>query len=121
MPDAIQLPLDLFQLGFDGLQVLPLFSGHTVHLLVQQLHQVADVGLGEDVVPDVGDDNLLEGLGVEPGGLARTAALLEDGLADVVGVFAALGFGGGEGLATGLALGQAAEEVGTGGAAGMRD
>ena len=39
-----------FQFRLDGLQVLPLFAGHAVHLLVQQFHQVADVGLGEDSV-----------------------------------------------------------------------
>ena len=36
-----------------GTQLLPLLPGHFVHLLVYQSHQVfADVGLGEDVVPD---------------------------------------------------------------------
>ncbi len=121
VPDAVQLPFHLFQFGLDGLQVLPLLPGHAVHLLVQQLHQFPDVGLGEDVVPDVGDDGVLEVPGVQPGGVAGPAALLEDGLADVVGVPAALGLGGGEGLSAGLALGQAAEEVGAGGASGVGD
>ena len=43
----------------------------TVHfgppLLVQQLHQVSDVGLGEDVGANLIDDDLLEFLGIEPG------------------------------------------------------
>ena len=119
VPYAIQLPLDLLKLGLDGLQPVPLFFGDAVHLLVHQLHQVPDVGFGEDVVADVGDDDVLEGLGVEPGGAAGVLAFFEQGLADVIGVLAALGLGGGEGLAAGLALGQAAEQVRTGGAAGM--
>ena len=121
VPDAIQLPLDLFQLGLDGLQVLALFPCHSVHLLVQQFHQVADIALGEDVLADVGDDDLLKGPGVEPGRVAGPAALFENRLADVVGVLAALGLGSGEGFAAGLALGQAAEQVGAGGAAGVGD
>ena len=40
-------------------------------------------------------------------------------MADVVGVPAALGLGGGHGLGAGLALEQAAEQVGAGGAAGV--
>ncbi len=119
VPDAVKLPLDLLQFGLDGLQVLTLFSGHAVHLLVDQPHQVADVGLGEDVVPDVGDDDVLEGLGVEPGRVAGVFALLEQELADVVGVLATLGLGRGEGRAAVFALGQAAEQVGAGGTAGM--
>ncbi len=121
VPDAVQLPLHLFQFGFDGIQILPLLPCHAVHLLVHQAHQVADVGLGENVLPDVGDDDVLEFLGVESGSVAGPAPLLEQGLADVVSVLPALGFGGGEGLAAGLALGQPAEQVGTGGAPGMGD
>ena len=119
LPDAAQPPLDLLKLLLDGLQPLPLLGSHAVHLLVQQLHQVADVGLGEDVGPKLIDDELLEGLGVEPGGLAGPAAPLEEGVADVVGVLAALGLGCGHGLAAGLALEQAAEEVGAGSPAGV--
>ncbi len=40
-------------------------------------------------------------------------------MADVVGVLAALGLGGGHGLAAGLASEQSAEQVGAGGAAGV--
>ena len=119
LPDAAQPPLDLLQLRLDGLQLLALLAGDPVHLFVHQLHQVADVGLGQHVLPQLADYQLLEGLGVEPGGLAGPLALLQQGVADVVGVPAALGFGGGHGLAAGLALGQAAEQVGAGGAAGV--
>ncbi|MDE2683006.1 MAG: hypothetical protein OXI54_02500 [Chloroflexota bacterium] len=119
VPDAVQLALDLLQLRFDGLQSFPFLLGHAVHLLVHQLHQLADVGLGEDVIADVLDDNALKVAGVEPGAIAGVLALLEEGVADVVGVFAALGLGGGHGLAAGLAAGQAAEQVGAGGAAGV--
>ena len=55
-------------------------TGGAVQLLVEQLYQVAHVGLGEDVLPEVGDDKLLKGLGVEPAGLAGSAASLEEGV-----------------------------------------
>ena len=42
---------------------------------------------------------------------------LEQGVADVVGVLAALGFGGGERVAAGFAPEQTAEQVGAGGPA----
>ena len=119
VPDAAQLLLHLLKLPVDTLQPLPLVAGHAVHLLVQQLHQVSDVGLGEDVGAKLIDDDLLELLGVEPGGLAGALAALEEGVADVVGVLAALGLGCGHGLAAGLALGDAAEQVGAGDAAGV--
>ena len=116
LPDAAQPLLHVLKLLLDGLQPLTLLVGHAVHLLVQQLDQVADVGLGEDVGPNLIDDELLEALGVEPGGLAGAAAPLEEGVADVVGVLAALGLGCGHGLAAGLAPEQSAEQVGAGGA-----
>ncbi len=119
LPDAAQPLLHVLKLLLDGLQPLTLLGGHPVHLLVQQLHQVSDVGLGEDVGPNLIDDELLEALGVEPGGLAGAAAPLEEGVADVVGVLAALGLGCGHGLAAGLAPEQSAEQVGAGGAPGM--
>ena len=119
VPDAVQLPLDLLQFRLDGLQSFPFLLGDAVHLLVHQLDQFPDVGLGEDVVADVGDDDGLEVPGIEPGAIAGVPALLEQGVADVVGVLAALGLGGGHGLAAGLAAGQAAEQVGAGGAAGV--
>ena len=109
----------LGQLCIHRLQPLPLLPGHPVHLLVHQPHQVADVALGENVVPNLFDDHPLELPGVEPGGVAGPAALLEQGLADVVGELAALGLLAGEGLAAGPALHDAAEQVGTGGAAGV--
>ena len=119
VPNAAQLLLHLLKLPVDTFQPLPLVAGHAVHLLVQQLHQVSDVGLGEDVGAKLVDDDLLEFLGVEPGGLAGAFAALEEGVADVVGVLAALGLGCGHGLAAGLALGQSAEQVGAGDAAGV--
>ena len=119
VPDAAQLFLHVLKLPVDGLKPLTLLVGHPVHLLVQQLHQVSDVGLGEDVGPNLIDDEGLEGLGVEPGGLAGAAAALQQGVADVVGVLAALGLGCGHGLAAGLAPEQAAEQVGAGGPPGV--
>ena len=119
VPDAAHPLLHVLKLPLDGLQPLTLLVGHPVHLLVQQLHRVSDVGLGKDVGAKLIDDDLLESLGVEPGGLAGSLAALEEGVADVVGVLAALGLGCGHGLAAGLALGDAAEQVGAGGAAGV--
>ena len=55
-------------------------------------------------------------------GVSQVAlALLHQGMADVVGVLAALGFGGGHGLAAGIALEQPAEQVGADGPAGVGD
>ena len=58
-------------------------------------------------------------LALSPGGLAGAFAPLQEGVADVVGVPAALGLGGGHGLAAGLAFDQAAEQVGAGSPAGV--
>jgi len=51
VPDASQPPLHVLKLLLDVLQPLALLMCHPIHLLVQQLHEVADVGLGEDVLP----------------------------------------------------------------------
>ena len=119
MPDAAQLLLHLLKLCVDALQLLTLLASHSVHLLVQQLYQVADVGLREDILPDLVDDEVLEVVGVEPGGLAGSAAALEEGVADVVGVLAALSLGCDHCLAAGLALEQSAEQVGAGDSPGV--
>ena len=119
VPDSAQLLLHFLKLPVDTLQHIPLFDGHPVHLLVHDLHQVSDVGLGQDVGAKLIDDDLLELLGVEPWGLAGALAALQEGVADVVGVLAALGLGSGHGLAAGLALGKSAEQVGAGDAAGV--
>ena len=96
-----------------------MFASHAVHLLVQHLHQLADVALREDVVAYLADDRVLEALRVEPWRSAGFLAPLEQRLADVVGVFAALGLRGGESPAAALALEQTAQEVGAGGAPGV--
>ena len=41
--------------------------GHAVHLLIDEPHEVADVGLGEDVLPDLGDGQPLETLAFRRG------------------------------------------------------
>ena len=104
-PDAVQLLPLLGQLQFQALEPLPLLVGHTVHLLVQHPHEVADVGLGEDVVPYLTDDGRLEALRVESRRVAGPLAPLQQGLTDVVGVAAALRLGGGERLAAPLTHG----------------
>ena len=53
LPDAPQPPLHVLKLLLDALKLLPLLTGHLVHLLIQQLHQVPDIGLGEYALPDL--------------------------------------------------------------------
>ena len=107
--DRIQPAAHVGKLLLDGLELLALISGHTVHLLVHDLHQGADVAVGEDIGANLGDDHLLEAPGCEPGSLAGFLALLHKRLADVVGELAALGILAGERPVAGLALDQPAE------------
>ena len=112
MPDAAQRPLRVFKLFLDGLQPLPLLAGYAVDLLVHDLHQSADVALGEYVGANPIYDHPLEPAGIEPGSLAGILAALHDGLADVVGELAALGILAAECPVAGLALDQPAEQIG---------
>ena len=121
MPDAAELPLHVLKLILDGLQLLALLGGHAVHLLVHDLHEGADIGVGEDVGANLADDHLLEAAGVEPGSLAGVLAVLHDGLADVVGELAALGVLTAERSVARLALDQTAEQVGAPHPAGVND
>ena len=114
LPDAAQLAPHLLQLRLDTLKLLALLAGDAVHLLVEQAHEVTDVGLGEDVVAQLADDRLLEAPRVEPGGDAGLLAALEQGLADVVGVLAALRLRGGEIAPAALTAHEPAQQVGTG-------
>ena len=86
--------------------------GHAVHLLVDYLHQGADVAIGEDVRANLAHDHLLEAAGVEPGSLAGILAALHDRLADVVGELPALGVLSAQRPVAGLALDESAEQVG---------
>ena len=121
VPDAAQLPLHVLKLVLDGLQPLALLAGHAVHLLVDDLHQGADVSIGEDVGANLADDHLLEAAGVEPGSVAGVLAALHDRLADVVGELAALGVLAAERPVARLALDQPAEQVGASDSAGVGD
>ncbi|MCY3646822.1 MAG: hypothetical protein OXH07_07600 [Chloroflexi bacterium] len=121
LPDAAHAPAHVLQLGLDRLQLLTLLARHAVHLLVQHAHEVVDVGLGEDVVAELPDDRLLEALRVEPRRGAGFLAGLDERLADVVAVLAALRLGAREGAPAVLALDQAAQQIGARGAAGMHD
>ncbi len=109
------------ELRLDGLQPLAVLARHAVHLLVHDLDQGADVGVGEDVGANLADDQLLEAAGCEPGSLAGFLAPLHQGLADVVGELAALGILAAERPLAGLALDQSAEQVGASGPPGMHD
>ena len=121
VPDAAQLPLHVLKLILDGLQPLALLPCHAVHLLVDDLHQGADVALGEDVGANLADDELLEAPGVEPGTVAGILAALHERLADVVGELAALGVLSAERPVAPVALDQPAEQVGTSDPAGVGD
>jgi len=62
--EALQPAFHVGQFRLGGLQPLPLLPGDAVHLLVHQPDQLADVGLGEDVVADAVNHHLLEPAGV---------------------------------------------------------
>ena len=96
VPQSIDPSAQLGQFRLNGFEFRPLLAGHAVHLLVYEPHEFADVALGEDVVADLLDDEPLEVLRVQAGRLAAPPTSLDEGLADVVGVPAALGFGGRE-------------------------
>ncbi|MDE2933853.1 MAG: hypothetical protein OXS47_08290 [Chloroflexota bacterium] len=119
IPKPVHAPAQLGQLPLDGLELHPLLASHAVHLLVHEPHQFADVALGEDVLAKLLDDESLEVLRVQPRRVAAPPAALDEGLADVIGVAAALGLSRCERPAARLALGQAAEQVGAGRAPGM--
>ncbi|MCY3603706.1 MAG: hypothetical protein OXH12_11585 [Chloroflexi bacterium] len=119
VPQPVHAPAQLGQLPLYGFELHPLFASHSVHLFVDESHERADVALGEDVLAKLLDDEPLEVLRVEPRRLAAPSAPLDERLAHVVGVAAALGLGRRERSAARLALGQAAEQVGAGRAAGM--
>ena len=84
VPDAAKVPLHILKFRVYGLQPLVLLGGHSIHLLVHGLHQVADVSLGENVGANLFDDQVLESSSVEPRGVAGSAALLHEGLTDVI-------------------------------------
>ena len=119
VPDAGQLPLDLLQLRLDGLQPLALLGGNPVHLLVHHLDQLGDAALGENIGANLLHHQFLEAPRVQPGGIAGAAALLDQGLADVVGELAALGVLAGKSPLALVALEQAAEQVGAAHPAGV--
>ena len=119
--DRIQSAAHVRQLRLNGPKRLALLPGHAVHLLVHHLHQVSDAALGEDVGANLVDDQLLEMPGVERGSLAGVLAELDVRLADVVGVLAALGEPADERRLAGLALGEAAEQVGASHSSGVAD
>ncbi len=115
-----QPALHVLKLRLDGLKFLALLLGDAVHLLVHQLHQLPDVGLGEHVGAYLPHHHLLKAPGVEPGGLASVPAPLHDGLADVVGVLPALGVLAAECPVARPALDQPAEQVAASHAARVR-
>ena len=117
--ETVQPAPHVFQLRLGGLQPLALLPGDAVHLLVHQLDQFPDVGLGEHVVPNLPDHHLLEPAGVQPGTVASPAAPFHQGLADVVGELAALGVLAGHGPAATAALDQAAKQVGASHSSGV--
>ena len=65
--EAVPPAANVGKLRLGRLEPLALLAGHAVHLLVEHAHEVADVGLGEDVRADLVDDERLEAARVEPG------------------------------------------------------
>jgi len=115
-----QPALHVLKLRLDGLKLLSLLLGDAVHLLVHQLHQLPDIGLGEHVLPYLAHHHLLEAPCVEPGGGTGVSAPLHDGLADVVGVLPALGILAAKCPVARLTLDHPAEQVGAADTAGVR-
>ncbi|MCY3888003.1 MAG: hypothetical protein OXG19_09960 [Chloroflexi bacterium] len=109
--EAVEPAAHVGQLRLDRLQRPALLVRHAVHLLADQAHEVADVGLGEDVGAELVDDEALETPRVEPWRVAGPPAALHEGLADVVRELAALGVLPGEGAATAAAAHDPAEQV----------
>ena len=66
VPDAAKVPFHILKFRVYSLQPLVLPGGHSIHLLVHGLHQVADVPFGEYVGANLFDDQLLESSSVEP-------------------------------------------------------
>ena len=71
LPDPTEPAPHVGQFLVDRVQALPLLTGDSVHLFVEHAHEVADVGFGKDMLPDLADDGLLEMPGVEPWGSRR--------------------------------------------------
>ena len=115
--EAVEAAAHVGQLGLDRLEFLALLMGNPVHLLADEAHEVADVGLGEDVGAELVDDEALEAPCVEAGRVAGSAAALHERLADVVGELAALGVLPGEGAAAAPAAHEPAQQVGAADAA----
>ncbi len=93
---------------------LALLPSNAVHLLIKQLHQVANVALRENMIPQLLDNQPLKPIRIEPRSLAARAAAVQNRLADVVAVPAALRFGSGQRPATESAANQLAQQVATG-------
>ena len=119
VPHAVQPALHRRQLRLYACQFLPLLVGHPVQLGIHEPHEGLDVVRRQNAVSYLIYNQPLEAPGVEPGGVARRAAPVEQRLADVVGELAALGRLAGEGPPTPAALDQPTEQVGTGGPAGV--
>ena len=115
--EPVEAAAHVGQLRFDRLQLLAPLAGDDVQLLADEAHEVADVGLGEDVGADLVDDEALEAPRVEAGRVAGVASALEQRLADVVGELPALGVLPGEGAPAALAAHEPAQQVGAADAA----
>ena len=101
---------NVIKLGVYDLQPAGQFTGHCIYLLGHQRHHLDDGLLGEDALPDLLDDEVLNPGGVQVAGAARPCAFPEQGAADVVGELPALGSLGGVGPAAHTALQQSAQQ-----------
>ncbi|MCY3655385.1 MAG: hypothetical protein OXG95_02095 [Chloroflexi bacterium] len=115
--EAVEAAAHVGEFGLDRLQLPALLVRDAVQLLADESHEVADVGVGEDVSAELVDDEPLEAPCVEPWRVAGPAAALHQRLADVVGELAALGVLPGEGAPAAAALDEPAQQVGAADAA----
>ena len=118
-PQLLHRAAHVGELLLDGLQLQALLTRDTIHLVVDEAYQVPDLGLREDVLPNLFNDQLLEILGVEARGLAGPLAALIKGLANVVVVLSRLCRHGCQGPTTAFALDQPTQQAGAGHATGM--
>ena len=79
MPQPVYPATHLGEFLFDRIKLLPLLLRYSVHLLIDEPHQSSDVPLGENVLPQLVDDQALEALRVEPWRLAGAPSSFQEG------------------------------------------
>ncbi len=120
LPHPVQPAAHLRHLRLQSRQLPPLLLGHPGQLCIHEPHEGPEVVRRQNAVADLLHNQPLEAPGVEPGGIARLAAPVDQRLADVVGELPPLGRLPGERPPAAPAFDQPTEQVRTGGPPGMR-